>query len=214
MNPSARSFGSLVLLLVLGSLLAGCASRIPFTHELRHQHRLSDEEIKQLQFYVSHTVTLRSEVDMRGRRITDGHKLVLTSGKWVEEVVIEDETPGVAVAVGPESIAISFEHGSALEFVLHGTEVVPRPAPPRRGRFAEPPPEPFPGNWDHEGEPVATGSPWGNYWLAVEGDTGLVRFRGRAYQALDESVQAHLLIDADELEEVVESRTVLGGRTL
>ena len=43
---------------------------------------------------------------------------------------------------------------------------------------------------------------------------GLVPFQGRAFNAVSETMKAHLLIDAQALEEVVKSRKVLPGMRL
>ena len=43
-------------------LSTGCSSFVPFTYELRAGHRLTDGEVKDLQFYSSHEITLRREV--------------------------------------------------------------------------------------------------------------------------------------------------------
>ncbi|MBW2526238.1 MAG: DNA-directed RNA polymerase [Deltaproteobacteria bacterium] len=215
MNSRLCSLGSLLLAAVLASALAGCgAGRIPFTHEIRTQYRLSDQELQNLQFYVSHTVTLRRELDATSRQVTGGHKLVLTTGKVIEEVVVEEETPGVAVAVGSDTITVSFDVGSAMVFALRNGEPVPSPGPSPSGPYAEPP-DPFPGERvaHPEPEPVS-GAPWGKYWVATESGSATVLFQGTLFDAVDDTLQAHLLIDADTLDEVVESRTVLPGRTL
>lgn len=215
MNSRLCSLGSLLLAAVLQTALCGCgAGRIPFTHEIRTQYRLNDQELQNLQYYVSHTVTLRRELDATSRQVTGGHKLVLTTGKVIEEVVVEEETPGVAVAVGPDTVTVSFDVGSAIVFALRNGEPVSSPPPRGSGPYAEPP-DPFPGETvaHPEPEPV-TGAPWGKYWIATEPGSATVLFQGTLFDAVDDTLQAHLLIDADTLDEVVESRTVLPGRTL
>lgn len=218
MTPRTRSWTTALLALALVPALAGCgAGRIPFTHEIRSQYRLTDAEVKNLQFYVSHTVTLRRELDATSRQVTGGHKLVLTTGKVIEEVVVEEDTPGVATAVGPDTITVSFDVGSSMVFGLRTGEAMPPPPPPSSpGPYAEPP-DPFPGEKvahpEPEPEPV-DGSPWGKYWLRTEAGGSTVTFQGTLFDAMEETFKAHLLIDADTLDEVVESRTVLPGRTL
>lgn len=209
----------LVLPLLLGLATVGCGSSlVPFTHEIRAQHGLTDADLKNLQFYVSHRITLRRELESGGRQVTGNHKLLLVSGKTIEEVVVEEKTPGIVVAIGNGVLSISFEQGSSLEFTVAGSGdggrvSSPRPAP---GGFAEPP-DPFPGNSprrqpDPEPEPLAPSpdSLTGNYWLAV-GPTGRLTYQGKLFEPVEETSQAHLLIDAESLEEVVESRKVLPG---
>ena len=39
--------------------LTGCSSLVPFTQELRSANRLTRDDLKNLQFYTSHKITLR-----------------------------------------------------------------------------------------------------------------------------------------------------------
>lgn len=215
------------------SALTGCSSLIPFTHEIRVEHGLTDDEVKNLQFYSSHGITLRREIESGGRKITPGHKLLLISGKQIEEVVIPAKTPGVAVKVGPRALAVSFEPGTSLVFQVKGSRLAmdhsgflrplaldPSPASPLERRvtnllgqqFAQPP-NPFPGN---DGSPdlgattVAGDDASGNYWLDTD-SAGRIAFDGKLWNSEEDSMQAHLLIDSDLLEEVDKKRNVLHG---
>src|SRR5688572_25799403 len=108
--------------LLLGLLTVGCGSTlVPFTQEIRVEHGLTDKDLKNLQFYVSHTITLRRELESGGRQVTGNHKLLLVSGKTIEEVVIEANTPGIVVAIGNGVLSISFEQGSSMDFQVAGT---------------------------------------------------------------------------------------------
>lgn len=191
--------------------LAGCGPRlVPFTHELRVQHNLSNDDLKNLQFYVSHQITLRRELESGGSQVTANHKLLVVAGKTIEEVVIEEHTPGVAVEVGERTLSVSFEPGSS--FLFAAAPEPGTPAPEVRS-FASPP-DPFPGN-SPEPEPQPFPGPsggafGGSYWLATA-DGGRVNFQGRLFEAVEDSLRAHLLIDAESLEEVVEERKVLPG---
>ncbi|WP_437968975.1 DNA-directed RNA polymerase [Sorangium sp. So ce260] len=195
-------------------LLAGCGPRlVPFTHELRVQHDLSDRDVKSLQFYVSHEIALRRELTAESSRVTSNHTLLLVSGKVIEEVVVEERTPGVVVAARGGVLSVSFEPGASLTF--SASPEPSAPAPPFPG-FATPP-DPFPGNAGPLlAVPSAAGegsSLGGNYWLAAA-PGGEVRYQGKVFSAIEDSLRAHLLIDADALEEVVERRKVLPGVTL
>ncbi len=194
------------------SLVSGCVPRrVPLTAELRQQYALGDEELQNLQLYVSHDVRLRREIETR-RRVIDGGELKLHGGRSVDEVVIERGTPCVVETASMSRVAVSCDEGSTLSFVLPSSSgavyreplaILPRP-------FAEPPP-------DDDArravaitvEPAAAAS--GSYVLEL-GSDGTVRFRGLDYQAIGESAFAQLLIDAEELDEVAESRSVLRGR--
>lgn len=228
----------------------GCSSFVPFTYELRASHHLTDDEIRNLQFYSSHEITLRREVQSQDRQITPGHKLRLVSGRSVEEVVIPAKTPGVATRVSPHSISVSFVSGTSLDFHLGGARVplgsygdlvkpfaiaegsfraqfddgapgrderalrpIPRPAvsPAFLGQYAEPPggrrgPVKIVDDGVRPSPPLDLA---GNYFLGVE--SGQVAFAGLVWDAIDNTSQAYLLIDADKLEETEEKRTVLPG---
>lgn len=189
----------------------GCATRmVPFTQELRAQHELTDSEVKGLQFYLSDDVKLRRELERDNRRVVGGN-LEVTTGKLVEEVLVEEQTPGVVVAMDELTLSVSFEEGTSLSFS------VARPARPalplvlHESRYAEPP-DPFPGRAPAK-RADDTATLLGNYWLVIGAD-GVVSFGGRPFEAVEGSHRAHLLIDAESLEEVAESRTVLKGRTV
>jgi hypothetical protein len=200
----------LLFLTLVGSLLMGCASYVPFTHEVRTQHALADTDLRQLQFYLSHDITLRREVRTRGREIAGG-ELKLVSGKLIEEIVIPKRTPGIAVAVDSVALHISFEEGSAFRFSILDGEPIAQPLRvlPKGSGFAEPP-EAFPADAREPNDPFAHLS--GNYLLA--GGANELSFRGQSWQLVGDSHQAHLLIDAESLDEVVERRVTLGGRRL
>jgi hypothetical protein len=137
---------------------------------------------------------------------------VLVSGKTIEEVVIEEHTPGVAVAVNESTLAVSFEPGSSLNFSAKSGQLSPEPSQ----TFAEPP-DAFPGNrppsLDVPAKRAPTGIFTGNYFLAIE-PGGRITFQTKSFEAVEESFQAHLMIDSDTLEDVVENRKVLPGMRL
>ena len=207
--PSFARLSSLVAAAAIALLSTGCRGLIDFTHELRDQHSLTRDELKNLQFYTSSTITLRRELESGGKQITGNHKLLLVAGKTIEEVVIESKTPGIALAVSDHSITVSFEQGTSLEFVASGNGGA-RPSE----TFASPP-DPFPGNSPEprEPEPVLLQGYFGPYALAV-GSSGQVVFQGKTFEAVGDSLKAHLLIAGESFEEVVKQNKTLPGMRL
>ncbi|MBM4359527.1 MAG: DNA-directed RNA polymerase [Deltaproteobacteria bacterium] len=204
----ARLLGCLVALLVVA-----CGPKpVPLTAELRHAHAIDDGELRRLQLYVSHEVTLRRE-DLRRERRIDGGALRLRSGKVVDEVVIRARTPCVATEISHDAITVALEDGSTLRFELEGGEATwPAPGSPlrlvplpeARGFATAPDPRPLP--------PAPQDGPGGGYWLAVR--EGVVLHRGLPWQVAGDGLRAQLLVAAEELLESDERRTVVGGRRL
>jgi len=193
------------------TLSTGCASMVPLTHEMRDAHDLGKEELGGLQYYTSHDITLRREITKDGRQI-HGHRLVLTSGKTVEEIVIPAGTPGVAVRIARDQLAVSFEPGTSLVFSIAEAQSLEEHGPVA---FAQPAPNPFPGEHEEdEAHPFSHGSGFGGSYFVNVSTSNAVRFNGRVYEAVEETLKAHLLIDSESLDDVVENRTVLSGRTL
>jgi hypothetical protein len=194
-------------------LSTGCASYVPFTQELRNEHRLSVDDLRNLQFYNSHAITLRRELARGDRQVTGTHKLLVIAGKQIEEVLIEKNTPGVLVGADEGTLQVSFEEGTSLSFTVRGPE--PLRDPIRPGGFAEGP-DPFPGDRPPPDpiQPEPTFFPGsGNYWL-MPLDGGQVFFQGKPYDAVEDTPLAHLVISTESLESVEEEKTVLKGRKL
>jgi hypothetical protein len=207
--PSFPRLSSLVAAAALAVFTAGCHGFIDFTHELRDQHSLSRDELKNLQYYTSSTITLRRELESGGKQITGNHKLLLVAGKTIEEVVIEAKTPGIALAISDHSITVSFDQGTSLEFVASGSAGT-RPVE----TFAAAP-DPFPGNNPErrEPEPVLLQGYFGPYALAVASN-GQVLFQGKVFEAVGDSLKAHLMIGGESFEEVVKQNKTLPGMRL
>jgi hypothetical protein len=207
-----RAFPVAFALLAL-TVATGCHSYVPVTQELRNEHRLSSQDLENLQFYNSHEIVLRRELARGDRQVTGSHKLLVIAGRQVEEVVIAKHTPGVVVDVGEGVLRVSFEQGTSLEFAVRGPEPIHDPIV-ISGGFAEPP-DPFPGDDPRAIEPrtrpFVSGS--GNYWL-VTSDGSEVIFQGKRYTPVGDTSLAHLVISTESLDEVEEERTVLRGRRL
>ncbi|RMG79117.1 MAG: hypothetical protein D6707_08720 [Bacteroidetes bacterium] len=99
------------------ALLSSCAPKIPFTQAIREQYKLTDDEIKQLQFYVSGDIVLQSVDEIAKGKTTQDGELVIVDGKTVEQVFIKQYTPGVAEKIiDDKKIGVSFEPGKYLVF--------------------------------------------------------------------------------------------------
>ena len=126
---------SFILLAVTIGLTA-CAStsgvnRLAFGEYLRDGYQLSDRELRALQYYVSDDIHLRRIVESGNRSIGRGI-LLERNARVVDEILIQAGTPGIAVGVGNDWVAVSFEPGSYLYFSSRndGVHVVGDPGRP------------------------------------------------------------------------------------
>jgi hypothetical protein len=104
-------------LVVVSVALAGCATnRVAFTQGIRTQYDLGNEDLKNLQYYVSSDITLQREFRSEEGEVSQTHKLVAKESGLVDQVIIRAGTPGIATQVEDTFLAVSFEPGVSLMF--------------------------------------------------------------------------------------------------
>ncbi|MCB0430524.1 MAG: hypothetical protein H6585_12685 [Flavobacteriales bacterium] len=104
-------------------MLASCATKVPFTQQTRDEYKLTEEELKSLQFYTSHDIVLQRWENQGKEKATEDGTLKIRSGQSVEEVVIRAGTPGVVEkVVDGNRLAISFEAGDHKFLVFGDTK--------------------------------------------------------------------------------------------
>lgn len=102
---------NLMLLPAILLLLAttGCKNLIPYTDSLKAQYNWNNDQVKKLQFYVSHDVVLHHELTNGSTDIVNG-KIKTIKGKRVDEIIIRAGTPGVLTQIPKENkMLVSFE---------------------------------------------------------------------------------------------------------
>jgi hypothetical protein len=124
-NPSLMPLPRIISHIIGGSiflgvlLLASCASRqlTEYNQGLRRVHNLTDDELRRVQFYNSNTIVLTLADEVREAPNPKRRKQKLDI-RHIDQVIIEEHTRGLAVAVGGNWLDISFEEGKALRFEL------------------------------------------------------------------------------------------------
>lgn len=184
---------SFILLAVTIGLTA-CAStsgvnRLAFGEYLRDGYQLSDRELRALQYYVSDDIHLRRIVESGNRSIGRGI-LLERNARVVDEILIEAGTPGIAVGVGNDWVAVSFEPGSYLYFSSRndGVHVVGDPGRPGDLYYL-----------------------WATDWMQ---GTGVVYINGVPYEAQPENAYAHLQVERKALARSEARDRVQPGRKL
>ncbi len=96
-------------------ILFGCATnRVPVSDYLRQQFTLEEAELKQLQVYLSDTITLERVVDSTGSEVDAGELNVF--GEKLERIIITPKTPGIVLQATDRWAKVSFGEGTWLYF--------------------------------------------------------------------------------------------------
>ncbi len=91
--------------------LPSCKNLVPYTNAMKQQHGWFDNQVQQIQFYVSHNIVLHRELSQGSTDIIHG-KIKTINGRKVEEIIIPQGTPGVVTQIPRESkLLVSFEMG-------------------------------------------------------------------------------------------------------
>ena len=101
----------IILFLVLASVLSSCKNLVPYTDAMKKQHNWTNEDVKRIQFYVSHDIILHRELNNASTEIVQG-KIKMIKGKKVDEILIQGGTKGVVTDIPKENkMLVSFETG-------------------------------------------------------------------------------------------------------
>ena len=100
-----------VLFFAIVSVLASCKNLVPYTDAMKKEHNWSADQLKGVQFYLSHDVILRRELTKGTSEIIHG-KIKMVDGRKVDEILIKAGTPGVLTDMPKDSkMLVSFEIG-------------------------------------------------------------------------------------------------------
>lgn len=108
----------LCLLALAVLLFSGCLARrlTEFTDQTRKTYQLTDDELKRVQFYTSHTLILTAVHETRETPAPNRSRRPKLDLRYVNRVVIRRHTPAVAITVGNQWLDVSFEEGAWLRF--------------------------------------------------------------------------------------------------
>jgi len=179
--------GRLQVILGLALLATGCATRVPFTQGLRAKYVLTDDQLRNIQYYVSGPLTLRRDLAKGEVNITDGHRIRIVKDRRVEEIKVRPGTPGIAEIVAPHSLSVSFEKGNHLDFGRKHTD--------------------SDGNVSYQDRYQLYSEEW-------EYGSGQVTYAGKMYYAVDNSTSVHLTVDLREIKNFKKETRTLRGRRL
>jgi hypothetical protein len=100
-------------ILSLATVLISCGVKVPYTTQIRDEFSLdSDEKMRQVQFYTSHTIILNQEKRDDSQNTTQNGTLVASSNSERESIVIPAMTKCLFENFGPKGeVQVRFELG-------------------------------------------------------------------------------------------------------
>jgi hypothetical protein len=101
----------IILFLFIAFALGSCKNLVPFTDAMKQEHNWTTDQLKAVQFYLSHDVILRRELTKGTSEIVHG-KIKMVDGRKVDEILVRAGTPGLLTDMPKEGKAlVSFEVG-------------------------------------------------------------------------------------------------------
>ncbi len=107
---------SIIMIFVL--LIAGCSSRIPFTKALIDEYKLSPNETKRLQFYVSHSMLFEREQTSIDKDIDETYALKKVEDRYIKQIEFRRMTPCIVTEVQGDRLKVALEPRDKLDFKL------------------------------------------------------------------------------------------------
>ncbi len=116
-----KNWNGIIGLLLLTVLATSCGPNLtPFTQRLYDQQAWTQDDLKEIQFYLSEDIVLKRQAREGRSRITDGGIRIVDDGK-IDKVTIRRGTPGVFVFSPKDNrFAISFDKNDDL-YLMFGT---------------------------------------------------------------------------------------------
>jgi len=100
-----------IVILIL--FLTSCQSKIYFTYDLKKKLEEKELDIQKVQFYNSERIILTRTMPHNEAQVSEG-EIKFENGKYVEEIIINRETPGACRVDNGMVLDISFEAGDKV----------------------------------------------------------------------------------------------------
>lgn len=101
----------LIKVLGIALLFSSCAITSPFTSQVQQEYKLSEKELKKVQFYTSDVIVLSKIKQKDNATVYDG-KLLMSEEKNSEQIIIKKNTPCILEQIVDDNkYLFSFENG-------------------------------------------------------------------------------------------------------
>lgn len=102
-------------------ILTSCSSKVPFTTTEQTKYKLSNDDVKSLQFYTRGDIVLTNSQGDKSNKTEDG-ELVIKDNVNSNKVIIAANTRGIVEKVEGDIMYVSFEEGKNLKFKASPTD--------------------------------------------------------------------------------------------
>ena len=101
--------------------VTSCSPRLSdYTSRLQNSNNWSEDDLRQIQFYLSSPIALKKQIKEGSSEIING-KIKMENGRQIEEVIIPKGTPGLFLfSPKSERYAVSFEGKGEDKFLMFG----------------------------------------------------------------------------------------------
>lgn len=102
-------------------IFGSCTRQLsPFTQDIYEENRLTEDDLRQIQFYLSQDLILKRQINDNHPEIING-QIKIENGRKIEQVVIRRGTPGVFLfSPKRDRLAVSFEDGGDKKYLMFG----------------------------------------------------------------------------------------------
>lgn len=100
--------------------MQSCAPKVPFTMAIQEKYKLTDTDIKKIQFYTSDDIVLY-KAESASKTETTGGEVVVTNKSQEERLLIKKGTPCVVVKIeGKDKLYLGFDAGDGKMLLFSG----------------------------------------------------------------------------------------------
>jgi ABC-type uncharacterized transport system auxiliary subunit len=109
-----------LVVIILAAMMYACAERVPYTNKLKEDYKLSDKELRELQFELVNDIVLTKSTKENTTVLANG-EIVISESNSEDKVIFKSGIKGVFVKTIDDRIAISFEKDDE-HFLLFGAK--------------------------------------------------------------------------------------------
>jgi hypothetical protein len=102
---------NLFLYVIILVLIGSCSNKIFYNTNLNSKVVKKGLNVNKIQFYISKKVVLKRELPLKSSAITDG-EIKFEDGRYVEQIIINKNTPGTCDFMDNGVMFVSFEDGN------------------------------------------------------------------------------------------------------